>query len=170
MGVKSFWKKSLGEFRQEDRKLISSLSHNRIAIDTSAWMHTQDGIWEVQYARTLHPKYPHPIIIRTFAARIRTLGALHIHPIFVFDGASPTTKKKINRERQEKSALAADQYKYTATIEEIKAGTYNIDERSCSKLGETNRVQYQRTTQHCQNGWRRMMLNSSRHHLKQMCK
>ena len=98
MGVKSLWRNSLGNFRDSDRKLISSLSDKRVVIDTSSWMHTQDGIWEVQYARTSKPKYPHPIITRTFAARIRALKALRIHPIFVFDGVSTNMKKKTNQE------------------------------------------------------------------------
>ena len=126
MGVNSLWMKSLGNFRKEDRKLISSLSDKRVVIDTSAWMHTQDGIWEVQYARTSHPKYPHPIITNTFAARIRALKALRIHPIFVFDGMSPNMKKNTNRDRQQKSALATEQY--TAKIAKNKAGTGVVEE------------------------------------------
>lgn len=131
MGVKSLWRKSLGNFRDEDRKHISSLSDKRIAIDTSAWMHTQDGIWEVQYARTSHPKYPHPIIIITFAARIRALKVLGIHPIFVFDGMSPNMKKKTNRERQQKACNASEQY--AKRIHEIKAGTCMVDEREIAR-------------------------------------
>lgn len=124
MGIKSFWKKSLGDFRDEDRKLIASLSDKKVAIDTSAWVHTLDGAWDVQYARTSSPKYPHPAIINTFSARHRVLTVLRIHPIFVLDGKSPSVKKKTNRERQEKSLTNSQQYK--SKLDQIKAGPLQI--------------------------------------------
>ena len=111
MGVKQFWKKDLGDFRQEDHKLIASLADKRVAVDTSAWVHLLDGKWDIKYARTSNPPYPHPTIINLFIARYAALTTLGINPIFVFDGKSPPMKKRTNGKRQEKSSTATEQYK-----------------------------------------------------------
>ena len=138
MGVKQFWKKDLGDFRQEDRKLIASLADKRVAVDTSAWVHLLDGKWDIKYARTSNPPYPHPTIINLFIARYAALTTLGINPIFVFDGKSPPMKKRTNRKRQEKSSTATEQYK--KTMNEIKAGTtITITDDKRKKLLELRR-------------------------------
>ena len=124
MGVKGFWKQSLGKFRDQEVTKLAALPHKCVVIDTSAWMHTQDGIWEVCYARTSNPIYSHPAIITTFSARVRALKAIGIHPIFVFDGKPPTVKKRTNIERQVKSSAAAE--KYTTMVQQIKDGEIDI--------------------------------------------
>lgn len=102
MTVKQFWKKALGEFRTEDRISIELLRGKRVVVDTSAWVHQFDGKHDIQYARTSIPPYPHPGIINVFAARYAALVALGITPIFVFDGQSPTVKKRMyNNESSE---------------------------------------------------------------------
>lgn len=116
MTVKQFWKKALGEFRTEDRISIELLRGKRVVVDTSAWVHQFDGKHDIQYARTSIPTYPHPGIINVFAARYAALVALGITPIFVFDGQSPTVKKRTNIQRQKKSTLAREIY--NACLEE----------------------------------------------------
>ena len=110
MTVKQFWKQDLGEFREEDRKVLNSLRDKYVAVDTSAWVHQLDGVDEIKYARTSVPPYPHPAIINLFAARHSALEALGIHPIFILDGKSPTNKNETNTERQKKSKLACKAY------------------------------------------------------------
>ena len=119
MTVKQFWKKDLGDFRDEDRVLIKSLCDKRVAVDTSAWVHQLDTREDdVQYARTSEPRYPHPAVINLFARRYAALLALGIRPVFVLDGKSPPMKVETNTERQKKSTLA--RIEYHKKIKEIK--------------------------------------------------
>lgn len=137
MGVKGFWKQSLGKFREEGLINIASLPHKRIAIDTSAWMHKLDGIWEIQYARTSKPKYPYPLIITSFSSKIRALKAIGVHPIFVFDGRSPIAKKKTNKERQMKSNAAKQLY--DSKLQQIKDGKLEITEELRKEIDKIRR-------------------------------
>ena len=135
-GVKKFWKEHLGDFREEDRILISSLLDKgviRIAIDVSAWMHNLDGVTDVKYARTSNPRYVHPTVINTYAARHRALKALGIKPIYVFDGISPNIKKRTNRVRKGKSDAAREQYQ--DVIKEIDSSmSTEVTEEQRTKL------------------------------------
>ena len=126
MTVKQFWQRHLGEFRQEERQVIQSLKDKHVAVDVSAWVHQFDGIHDVQFARTSNPPYPHPAIVNSFSSRYATLKKLGIHPIFVFDGQSPKLKKRTNRKRQKKSALA--RIAYQSKLEEIKQRNTITDE------------------------------------------
>eukprot|EP00956_Cyclotella_meneghiniana_P029479 scaffold71416_cov81-Cyclotella_meneghiniana.AAC.2 len=40
MGVKGFWKQSLGKFRDQESKKLVALPHKCVATDTSEWMYT----------------------------------------------------------------------------------------------------------------------------------
>ena len=112
MTVKQFWKKDLGDFREEERVLIKSLCDKRVAVDTSAWVHQLDTKDEdIQYSRTSDPPYPHPAIINLFAGRHAALLALGICPVFVLDGKSPPMKVETNAERQKKSTSASEEYR-----------------------------------------------------------
>ena len=73
MGVKTLWKKSLCDFKDEDRVLLHSLPDKNVVVDTSAWVHKIDGIHEVAYALTYVPVYPHIAIKHSFAAKHRAL-------------------------------------------------------------------------------------------------
>lgn len=132
MGVKQMWRKHLGDFRDEDRKLIASLPDERIVVDVSAWMHMLDGVWAVQYARTSTPRYSHPAIVTFFSARHRALEALKLQPIYVFDGMSPNMKKRTNRMRQQKASASRDEYK--TLIGEINSTGRAVTEEERSKL------------------------------------
>ncbi|KAL9189536.1 hypothetical protein ACHAXT_009211 [Thalassiosira profunda] len=119
-GVKNLWRAGLGIFRAEDVVVLASLPDKRIAIDVSAWVHKYDGIWEVAYARTSIPPYPHPAPRRSFSAKVNALKRMGIHPIFVFDGKAPSNMKtRTNRERQAKSIAAERDYR--AKIDAFKA-------------------------------------------------
>ena len=50
MGVKELWRKALSDFRDKDLVLLELLSEKRVDVDTSAWVHKLDGIYEVAYA------------------------------------------------------------------------------------------------------------------------
>ena len=110
MGVKELWRKALGDFRDKDLVLLESLSDKRVVVDTSAWVHKLDGIYEVAYARTSTPIYPHCTLKYSFAAKNRALTKLGMKPIFVFDGKSPNMKKRENARRHNNSMIAREQY------------------------------------------------------------
>lgn len=63
MGVKELWRKALGDFRNEDVTMIDKLKDESVVVDTSAWVHKLDGIFEVAYARTSVPIYPHIVLL-----------------------------------------------------------------------------------------------------------
>ena len=124
-----FWIKSLGKFRQLPRQLINQLGIRRVAIDISGWNHKFDQIYAVQYARTSNPQYPHPTIISSVSAKYEALKALHITPVFVFDGKPPPLKKRTNVERSKESNAARIEYDAQVKAIRERAEAVTEDER-----------------------------------------
>jgi len=132
MTVKSFWRDILGTFRDEDRVEIRSLPDKRVVVDTSSWVHKFDGVWEVAYARTSSPTYPHHALRHSFSGKIRALKSLGLHLIFVFDGKCPNMKKRTRRVRDKNSLSARE--KYCARVGQIKSTGESVSDEERNGL------------------------------------
>ena len=108
--MKELWKKALGDFKEKDLVLLELFLDERVVVDKSAWVHKLDDIYEVAYAHTSTPIYPHCALKHSFAAKNRALTKLGMKPMFVFDGKLPNMKKRDNAQRHNNSITACEQY------------------------------------------------------------
>ena len=98
MGVKDLW--TILEPSAE-RVNLDALSGKTIAVDASIWM--------IQFLKAMRDESGEPIPfahILGFLKRIIKLLHLRVFPVFVFDGKTPTIKRRTVRERKRKSLEA----------------------------------------------------------------
>ena len=98
MGVKDLW--TILEPSAE-RVNLDALTGKTIAVDASIWM--------IQFLKAMRDESGEPIPfahILGFLKRIIKLLHLRVFPVFVFDGKTPTIKRRTVRERKRKSLEA----------------------------------------------------------------